>query len=111
MSKFKDYSLPELYGNTNLGPQNTAQVNWTSVAIYGGLAITTAVVFAIVINQGIKVQVRELQSHSEKMNQRYIEAFEKQEERMAKLAEQVAATEAAKQRPEKDVQEENSEQT
>ncbi len=110
MSKFKDYSLPELYANTNLGPQNTAQVNWKSVAIYGGIAVGTAIVIAIVINQGTKIHVRQFQVHSEKMNQRFIEALEIQEERIAKLTAQVAATEAKKQNPEKEVHEENSNQ-
>ncbi len=107
MSEFKDYSLPELYGNTSQGPQNPTQVNWKSVAIYGGLAIGTAVVFALVINHAMDAQMRHWCLHSENLNQRYIEAIEKQEARIAKLAVQVS-TGAAKWDPEKEVLVENS---
>ncbi len=108
MSDFKDYPLPQLYGNCGQGPQDPTKVNWTSVAIYGSITVVTAIVFAIAINQGTKVQIKRYELHSEKMNQRFIEAFERQEERIAKLTEQVTAIAVAKQCPEKEVLEENS---
>ncbi len=107
MSKFKDYSLPELYGNTNQGPQNPAKVNWTSVAIYGGLAIGTALVFAVAINRAMEIQTRQWRVHSEKMNQQYLETIERQGATIRKLTAQVSAG-AIPQVPEKEDQMGNS---
>ena len=91
MSKFKDYSLPELYGNTNQGPQNPAQTNWKSVAIYGGMALGTAIVFGLLINHAMNTQARQWRLHSEKMNQQYMDTIERQGAIIQKLTEQVSA--------------------
>lgn len=107
MSKFKDYSLPELYGNTNVGPQNPANINWKSVAVYGGLALGTAIIFGLLINHAMNTQMKQWQLHSEKMNQQYTDTIERQGAIIQKLTEQISAGKL-EQAPEKGTQVENS---
>ncbi len=78
MSEFRDYSLPELYGNTGGGPQNPAQINWSTMALYSGIALTSVVLFAVIITQANKNQMKLWVEHSEKLNQSHIAALEKQ---------------------------------
>jgi hypothetical protein len=107
MSDFKDYPLQQLYGNCGQGPQDPTKINWTSVAIYGGIAIGTALVFALVITHSMEVQTRQWRLHSEKMNQQYIDTIERQGTTIRMLTAHVSI-DAAQQGWEKEVQEENS---
>lgn len=107
MKKFKDYSLPELYGNINQGPQNPAEINWKSVAIYGGLAIGTAIVFAVVINYGMGNQSQQWRLQAEKMNQQYFDTIERQGAIIQKLTTQLSVS-FKQQTQEREVQKETS---
>lgn len=96
MKEFKDYSLPQLYGSTGQGPQNPAEINWRSVAIYAGISIASAVVMAVIINQSSKSLTNQWQIHSSKLHEQHIAAMEQHLAEMRKLIERIHPVEANK---------------
>ena len=88
MSDFKDYPLPQLYGNCGQGPQDPTKVNWTSVAISAGIIIGGAIVLGLAINFSVSRQIEQSRLHTEKLHQAHLAALEKHEANMREIISQ-----------------------
>jgi hypothetical protein len=85
MSKLVSPSVSDSFNAPGSGPGNPANVNWQMVAICGGIAITTAVVFALVINHSSTQTSREWQIQVKSMNDAHLTSVARKDEMIVDL--------------------------
>ncbi len=84
--KHEKLSLRELY-QTHEGPDDPTKVNRKTIIVFSGIAIITAVAFAVVINRGLRKREEKWIAHTKEMNARFIAAIEKQKSDSISLTE------------------------
>ena len=80
MSKLVSPSVSDSFNAPGRGPGNPADINWKTVAICGGIAVTSAIVFAVVINHSLEQNSRRWQVQLKAMNEAHLASLAKKDE-------------------------------
>lgn len=80
MSQFKDLSLQELYNTPST--HAPGQINWKSVAVYGGIAVVVVIVGAIIVNQGYKITTKLYLTSLKDMQKKHSEDIAKKDKQI-----------------------------
>ena len=85
----EDYSLPELYNIPASGPTDPTKINWTSVALYSAISLTTVVALGLIVNISVKSSHEKWIDHSKEMNEKLLSTIKSQQQKIDELQSQL----------------------